>query len=128
MAVKPLFQSAILALSMLLAPATALAKDDFTLGRTILLEHGNRGADIPVIGCRKTDAIRLKAKRRLHLKRIKVTFQNGDTRTFHFYRDMKKGAETKWQKFAYRRCVTHIEVFGNSDGSTAGVTVMGRDK
>ncbi|ADN75752.1 conserved hypothetical protein [Ferrimonas balearica DSM 9799] len=114
--------------STLLAPAAALADDDFTLGRTILLEHGNRGADIPLLVCRNTNAIKLKAKRRLHLKRIKVTFQNGDTRTFNYYRDMKKGEQTQWRKFAYSRCVTHIEVFGNSDGSSAGVTVLGHKR
>lgn len=128
MILKSLIGGIFLTTMTLLAPASALAGDDFTLGRTILLEHGNRGADIPLLVCRNTDAIKLKAKRRLHLKRIKVTFQNGDTRTFNFFRDMKKGEETDWRKFAYRRCVTHIEVFGNSDGSTAGVTVMGRER
>ncbi|WP_028118022.1 DUF2541 family protein [Ferrimonas senticii] len=121
------FSKMLVAASALVLASVAQAADDFTLGRTVLLEHGNLAAQIPVIGCRKTDAIKLKTKRDIRLERIRVTFENGDKRVFHFNKQFRKGQQTGWKKFAFRRCVTHIDVFGNSRNTTAGVTVYGRD-
>ncbi|PST96057.1 DUF2541 domain-containing protein [Photobacterium iliopiscarium] len=108
--------------------SAALAYDQITLGRTILLKHGEHGAKIPLVVCRNTNAIKVKAERNLHLERIKVTFRNGETRNISFYRDLKKNQETSWRKFAYKRCVKKLEVYGNSDGTRAGVKVYGRQK
>ncbi|GIU32762.1 DUF2541 domain-containing protein [Shewanella schlegeliana] len=117
-----------MAASMLAVSNVAMADEQITLGRTILLGSGDHGAVIPLLVCRKTDAIRVKAERNLHLEKIKVTFNNGQTKTIHFYRDLKKNQHTDWRGFAYRRCVKKLEVFGNSDGSKAGVKVLGRKK
>ncbi|MBY3787797.1 DUF2541 family protein [Photobacterium carnosum] len=108
--------------------SAAHAYDQITLGRTILLEIGNHGAKIPLIVCRNTDAIKVKAERNLRLERIKVIFRNGETRNISFYRDLKKNQETSWRKFSYKRCVKKLEVYGNSDGTRAGVKVFGRQK
>jgi hypothetical protein len=108
--------------------SAAQAYDQITLGRTILLKHGEHGAKIPLVVCRNTNAIKVKAERNLHLERIKVTFRNGETRNISFYRDLKKNQETSWRKFAYKRCVKKLEVYGNSDGTRAGVKVYGRQK
>lgn len=108
------------------AATSVYASERINLGRTILLENGNQAAKIPLVVCRKTDAIKLIAKRDLHLNKVIVHFQNGSEKTIHFYRDLKKGKETDWRKFAYKRCVKNIEVFGNSDGSKAGIKVVGR--
>ncbi|WP_308443271.1 MULTISPECIES: DUF2541 family protein [unclassified Shewanella] len=125
---KTFAASIIVAASMLVSSSVAMADEQITLGRTILLEGGDHGAKIPLLICRKTDAIRVKAERDLHLEKIKVTFNNGQTKTIHFYRDLKKNKYTDWRKFAYPRCVKKLEVFGNSDGSKAGVKVLGRKK
>ena len=108
--------------------SAAQAYDQITLGRTILLKHGEHGAKIPLVVCRNTNAIKVKAERNLHLERIKVTFRNGETRNISFYRDLKKNQETSWRKFSYKRCVKKLEVYGNSDGTRAGVKVYGRQK
>ncbi|MEC6824013.1 DUF2541 domain-containing protein [Photobacterium sp. NCIMB 13483] len=108
--------------------SVAHAYDQITLGRTILLEIGDHGAKIPLVVCRNTDAIKVKAERNLHLERIKVTFRNGETRNVSFHRDLKKNQETSWRKFSYKRCVKKLEVYGNSDGTRAGVKVYGRQK
>ncbi|KJG23091.1 hypothetical protein UB37_07630 [Photobacterium iliopiscarium] len=108
--------------------SAAQAYDQITLGRTILLKHGEHGAKIPLVVCRNTNAIKVKAERNLHLERIKVTFRNGETRNISFYRDLKKNQETSWRKFSYKRCVKILEVYGNSDGTRAGVKVYGRQK
>ena len=106
--------------------SAAQAEDHINLGRTILLEHGNHGAKIPLLVCRKANAIKIKAERNVRLNRVVITFQNGDKKTISFYRDLKKDETTNWRAFAYKRCVKHIEVFGNSDGSKAGIKVLGR--
>ena len=128
MNMKSFVASLMMALSMLAVSNVAVADEQITLGRTILLEGGDHGAKIPLLVCRKTDAIRVKAERDLHLEKIKVTFNNGQTKTIHFYRDLKKNKYTDWRGFSYRRCVKKLEVFGNSDGSKAGVKVLGRKK
>ncbi|MBT1446172.1 DUF2541 family protein [Shewanella sp. JM162201] len=112
----------------LLCSSVAAQADDITLGRTILLEHSNHGAEIPLIICRKTDAVKIRAERDLHLRKAVFTFRNGETRTIQFQRKLKKGETTDWRKFSYRRCVKHIEVFGEAKDGTAGVKVLGRER
>ena len=114
----------LLASSMLLGATTAQA-DQFTLGRTIVLKGSNE-AVIPVPLCRKAKSISVKAERGMNLKRVKVNFQNGESRTFHFNRGLAENQKTDWRKFAYPRCVTSLEVFGKPYGSKAGVRVYGR--
>ncbi|KLV04612.1 hypothetical protein ABT56_14200 [Photobacterium aquae] len=126
MKTKSLFAALLLATGLLGASSMAHADDTITLGRTILLGKSDHGAEIPVIGCRRVDAIKVKAERDLFLERVKVTFQNKETRTFKFYRKVGEDKKTDWRKFAYKRCVTHIEVFGKAKGSSAGVRVYGR--
>ncbi|MGS0681257.1 DUF2541 family protein [Shewanella sp. 125m-7] len=128
MNIKSVLVSLTLAVGMLVVSSTAIAGEQITLGRTILLSGGDHGAKIPLLICRKTDAIRIKAEKDLHLERIKVTFNNGQTKTVNFYRDLKKDSYTDWRDFGYRRCVKNLEVFGNSDGSKAGLKVFGRKK
>ena len=118
--------TAALAATTLIAPAHA--DDKFTLGRTILLEHGNLAAKIPMVICRNTNAIKVKAEKDLELRKVVVRFQNGDEKTIRFHRDLKKDKMTDWRYFGYRRCVKNIEVYGNSEGSTAGVRVYGKEK
>ncbi|MDR8522530.1 MULTISPECIES: DUF2541 family protein [Shewanella] len=125
---KSLLAGLMVVASMLAVSNVAKADEQITLGRTILLSGGDHGAKIPLLICRKTDAIRVKAERDLHLERIKVTFNNGNTKTIHFHRDLKEDQYTDWRGFGYRRCVKKLEVFGNSDGSKAGVKVLGRKK
>lgn len=126
MKIKPLIASIALGICTLGTLNIAHAEDTLTLGRTILLESGNQGAKIPLPICRNSNAIKLIAKKDLRLNKVIVTFKNGDEKTINFYRNMKKGDETNWRKFAYKRCVKNIEVFGNSDSSSAGVKVIGR--
>ncbi|MGS0689432.1 DUF2541 family protein [Shewanella sp. 30m-9] len=128
MNIKSFVAGLMMAASMLAVSNIAMADEQITLGRTILLSGGDHGAKIPLLICRKTDAIRVKAERDLHLEKIKVTFNNGQTKTIRFYRDLKKNQHTDWRGFAYRRCVKKLEVFGNSDGSKAGIKVYGRKK
>ncbi|MBV7316524.1 DUF2541 family protein [Shewanella sp. NIFS-20-20] len=119
--------SLLLATTAITLPSIAVADDEqITLGRTILLGSGDHGAKIPLLVCRKANAIKVKAERDLTLERVVVTFNNGDTKTIRFYRDLKKNQTTDWRKFAYKRCVKKLEVFGNSEGSKAGVKVLGR--
>ncbi|MGI2260708.1 DUF2541 family protein [Shewanella sp. GXUN23E] len=125
---KKLFAAATLAIAGFGAVAPVMAADHITLGRTILLEDGHHGAKIPLLVCRKTDAIKIKAERDLRLNKAVFTFRNGETRTINFYRNLKKNETTDWRKFAYRRCVKHIEVYGEAKDGTAGVKVLGREK
>ena len=118
--------TAALAATTLIAPAHA--DDKFTLGRTILLEHGNLAAKIPMVICRNTNAIKVKAEKDLELRKVVVRFQNGDEKTIRFHRDLKKDKMTDWRYFGYRRCVKNIEVYGNSEGSKAGIRVYGKEK
>ena len=113
--------TAALAATTLIAPAHA--DDKFTLGRTILLEHGNLAAKIPMVICRNTNAIKVKAEKDLELRKVVVRFQNGDEKTIRFQRVLKKDKMTDWRYFGYRRCVKNIEVYGNSEGSKAGVRI-----
>lgn len=123
MSVK-IFSTCLIAASMLFG-ATAAQADEFTLGRTIVVK-GSNDAVIPVPMCRKAKSIRVKAEKGMHLSRVKVKFQNGESRTFQFNRGLGEDKYTDWRSFAYPRCVTSMEVFGKPYGSKAGVRVYGR--
>lgn len=116
----------VIGLTLFSAGFAAQAAEHITLGRTILLGNANQGAKIPLLVCRKTDAIQITAEKDLKLNKVVITFQNGDKKTISFYRELKKGQVTKWRKFAYKRCVKNIDVFGHAEHSTAGVKVLGR--
>ncbi|WP_422385956.1 DUF2541 family protein [Enterovibrio norvegicus] len=111
---------------MLTLSNTAHAEERITLGRTILLENASHGADIPLLVCRRVNAIKLKADRDAYVRKVKVTFKNDETKTINFYRNIKEDATTDWRKFAYKRCVKKLEVFGESKNSSAGIRVYGR--
>ncbi|RJX75792.1 DUF2541 family protein [Vibrio sinensis] len=123
---KKLLASFCLFLGFLGAAPAVQADDDITLGRTILLGDNDNGAKIPLIMCRRVDAIQVRADRDLYLKKVEVTFKNGDTKKINFYRSLREDERTDWRKFAYKRCVKKIEVFGRSKNSSAGVRVYGR--
>ena len=106
----------------------AQADGKFTLGRTILLEHGKHAAKIPLVICRRTNAIQIKAERELRLRKAVVKFQNGESKTINFHRNFKEDDKSDWRYFGYRRCVKSIDVYGNSERSTAGVRVYGKEK
>ncbi|WP_065188261.1 DUF2541 family protein [Shewanella woodyi] len=126
MNIKQLVAKLLVTTSLLVTACFAQADDQITLGRTILLGAGDHGAKIPLLVCRKADALKVRAERNLNLEKVIVTFNNGSTKTISFYRDLKKDQETQWRGFGYKRCVKKLEVFGNSDGSRAGVKVLGR--
>ncbi|MCP4956232.1 DUF2541 family protein [Photobacterium aquimaris] len=105
-------------------PATA---GTFTLGHTWLLEIGNVKGNIPFPICRNAKGFKIEAQRDLKLDRVKVRFRNGEEKTFNYYRDVKKDQDTGVRLFGYERCIKHIEVSGNSEGTRAGVKVIGID-
>ncbi|PJG58956.1 DUF2541 family protein [Aeromonas cavernicola] len=112
---------------LLVSTSAVQASDDqFTLGRTILLGAGDHGATIPLVVCRQTKYIKVKAERDLTLERVVVTYGGDRTKTIYFDRDMRGSKETEWKSLGSRRCVKKIEIFGNSDRSKAGVKVFGR--
>lgn len=111
--------------AMLIA-ATAANASQFTLGRTILLD-GGRAAVVPVPLCRNIDAIKIKAERDVRINRVVLTFQNGSKKNINFNRDLKKNQETEWRKLGMERCVDSIKVYGNSERSTGGIKVFGRN-
>lgn len=111
---------------VLTVTSVAKADEQITLGRTIVLGASGEGAIIPLLICRKADAFKIKAERKLNLEKVIVTFNNGNTKTVRFYRDLKKNEETKWRSFGYKRCVKKLEVFGSSVGSRSGVKAFGR--
>lgn len=109
----------------LLMGASAASAEQFTLGRTILLDHG-RAAIIPVPVCRMTDAIKIKAERDVDIKRVVVTFNNGGKRDIKFNRRLRKDHETEWRSLGSERCVDSIKVYGDAERSTGGIKVYGR--
>lgn len=111
---------------LLLATGLGAKEEQFTLGRTLLLGMGEQGAVIPLVVCRQTKEIKVKAERDLRLDHIRVTYGNNSTKTLRFNRDLKADKETSWHSLGTRRCVKKIEVFGHSEGSKAGVKVFGR--
>ncbi|HAS61455.1 MAG TPA: DUF2541 domain-containing protein [Vibrio sp.] len=114
--------------SALLFASNAQADGKFTLGRTLLLEHGKHAAKIPLLVCRNTNAIQIKAEKGLELRKAVVKFQNGESKTINFYRDFDKDEHSSWRYFGKRRCVKSINVYGNSESSKAGVRVYGKEK
>lgn len=111
---------------VLLVTGVSAGADQFTLGRTLLLGAGDHGAVIPLLVCRQTKEIKVKAERDLRLDHIRVTYGNNSTKTLRFNRDLKADKETSWHSLGARRCVKKIEVFGNAEGSKAGIKVFGR--
>ena len=114
------------ALLLVAASACQAGDDQFTLGRTILLGIGDHGATIPMVACRQTKYIKVKAERDLTLDRVVVTYGGDRTKTIRFDREMSSDKETEWKSLGSRRCVKKIEVYGNSERSKAGVKVFGR--
>ncbi|WP_434996524.1 DUF2541 family protein [Vibrio scophthalmi] len=126
MKIKSILIGSLMATSLFTTQAQA--DDKFTLGRTILLEHGKSAAKIPMVICRRTNAIQIKAERDINLRKAVVKFQNGESKTINFYRDFKEDEKSDWRYFGYRRCVKSIDVYGNSERSTGGVRVYGKEK
>lgn len=123
------FFSGVLIIVGTLAASTIVHADEILLGRTILLSGPpGKMADVPIIGCRKVDAIRLQAVRGLRLNRVKLKFQNGQEREFQFQRELGKREKTMWRPLAFPRCVTHVKVYGYSKHTTSGIKVYGRQK
>ncbi len=126
MKAKTLLAALCVSFGLMGVSTAAQADDTITLGRTIVFENNDYGAEIPLLVCRRVNAIKVKADRDMFLNKIKVTFKNGDTKTFRFYRKVKEDDTTDWRKLPYKRCVKHIEVFAESKNSSAGVRVLGR--
>ena len=104
----------------------AMADDEFRLGKTMLLGVGDHAAIIPVIICRPAKSIMVKAGRELTLDRVKVIYGNDRSKTLHFDKNLKEDQESGWKSLGSRVCIKRIEVYGNSEGSKAGVKVYGR--
>lgn len=104
----------------------AQAGDEFRLGKTILLGVGDHPAIIPMIVCRPAKSIMVKAERELTLERVKVFYGNDRSKTLYFDKDLKEDQESGWKSLGSRLCIKKIEVYGNSEGSKAGVKVYGR--
>ncbi|WP_338892605.1 DUF2541 domain-containing protein [Aeromonas rivipollensis] len=104
----------------------AMADDEFRLGKTMLLGVGDHPAIIPVIICRPAKSIMVKAGRELTLDRVKVIYGNDRSKTLHFDKNLKEDQESGWKSLGSRVCIKRIEVYGNSEGSKAGVQVYGR--
>lgn len=126
MKTKSLFAALCVSFGLMGVSAAAHADDTITLGRTIVFENNDYGAEIPLLVCRRVNAIKVKADRDMYLSKIKVTFKNGDKKTFNFFRRVKEDNTTDWRRLPYKRCVKHIEVFAESKNSSAGVRVLGR--
>lgn len=110
----------------LLVAASAANAGQFTLGRTVLLD-GGRAAIVPVPMCRMVDSIKIKAERDVEIKRVVLTFKNGGKKNINFNRKLRKNEETQWRKLEMDRCVDSIKVYGNSERSTGGIKVFGRN-
>ncbi|KLV50628.1 hypothetical protein SH16_00270 [Aeromonas caviae] len=104
----------------------AMADEDIRLGQTILLGVGDHPAIIPMLACRPTKSIMVKAGRELTLERVKVFYGNDRSKTLYFDKVLKEYQESGWQSLGSRLCIKRIEVYGNSEGSRAGVRVYGR--
>lgn len=104
----------------------AMAESQFTLGRTMLLGVGDQGAVIPQIVCRPTKYVKFKAERELRLERIVVTYGNDKTKSIKLNQTLDKDEESQWHSLGSRVCVKGVEVFGNAEGSKAGLKVFGR--
>ena len=104
----------------------AMADDEFRLGKTILLGVGDHPAIIPMLACLPTKSIMVKAGRELTLERVKVFYGNDRSKTLYFDKDLKEDQESGWKSLGSRLCIKRIEVYGNSEGSKAGVKVYYR--
>jgi len=104
----------------------AMAEDEFRLGKTLLLGVGDHPAIIPMLACRPTSAIMVKAGRELTLDRVKVIYGNDRSKTLHFDKRLQEDQESGWKPLGSRVCIKRVEVYGNSQGSKAGVKVYGR--
>lgn len=104
----------------------AMADDEFRLGNTLLLGVGDHPAIIPIIICRPARSIMVKAGRELTLDRVKVIYGNDRSKTLHFDKGLKEDQESGWKSLGSGVCIKRIEVYGNSEGSKAGVKVYGR--
>ncbi len=104
----------------------AMADDEFRLGKTMLLGVGDHAAIIPMLACRPAKSIMVKAGRELTLDRVKVIYGNDRSKTLHFDKSLKEDQESGWKSLGSRVCIKRIEVYGNSEGSKAGVKVYGR--
>ena len=120
------FNAFLLSTLLLALPAPAMADDEFRLGQTLLLGVGDHAAIIPIIVCRPAKSIMVKAGRELTLDRVKVFYGNDRSKTLNFDKDLKEDQESGWQSLGSRLCIKRIEVYGNSEGSRAGVKVYGR--
>ncbi|MGL5130233.1 MAG: DUF2541 family protein [Aeromonas popoffii] len=123
---RPGFNALLLSTFLLALPAPAMADDGFRLGNTMLLGVGDHPAIIPIIVCRPTKSIMVKAGRELTLDRVKVFYGNDRSKTLNFDKDLKEDQESGWKSLGSRLCIKRIEVYGNSEGSKAGVKVYGR--
>ncbi|WP_454009559.1 DUF2541 family protein [Aeromonas sp. Marseille-Q7275] len=130
LSVSPSFRcglAACLLSTLLWIPASpAMADDEFRLGNTLLLGVGDHPAIIPIIVCRPARSIMVKAGRELTLDRVKVIYGNDRSKTLHFDKGLKEDQESGWKSLGSRICIKRIEVYGNSEGSKAGVKVYGR--
>ena len=111
--------------SLLLAPA-AMAESQFTLGRTLLLGMGDQAATIPIIGCRPTKSLKIKAEREAHLDHIVVIYGNNKRKSIKLNQTLRAGEESQWRSLGSRLCVKKLELFGNAEGNKAGIKVFGR--
>ncbi|WP_277606777.1 DUF2541 family protein [Aeromonas sp. MR7] len=116
----------VLSTLLLALPAPVMADDEFRLGSTMLLGVGDHAAIIPIIVCRPAKSIMVKAGRELTLDRVKVFYGNDRSKTLNFDKDLKEDQESGWKSLGSRLCIKRIEVYGNSEGSKAGVKVYGR--
>jgi hypothetical protein len=120
------FNALLLSTLLLALPTPAMADDEFRLGNTMLLGVGDHPAIIPIIVCRPAKSIMVKAGRELTLNRVKVFYGNDRSKTLNFDKDLKADQESGWKSLGSRLCIKRIEVYGNSEGSKAGVKVYGR--
>ncbi len=107
---------------------SAQADKDIKLGQTLLFQKGQLEANIPLLLCRRVNAIKIQTEKNIYLKKAIVTFKNEKTKVIAFNRKLKANTETNWRPFAYKRYVKNITVFGNSEPLKAGITVFGKRK
>jgi hypothetical protein len=72
------------------AVPSAMADEDIRLGQTILLGVGDHPAIIPMLACRPTKSIMVKAGRELTLERVKVFYGNDRSKTLYFDKVLKR--------------------------------------
>ncbi|MNU04879.1 hypothetical protein D3C72_2494780 [compost metagenome] len=55
-----------------------------------------------------------------------MIYGNDRSKMLHFDKGLKEDQESGWKSLGSRVCIKRIEVYGNSEGSKAGVKVYGR--